>query len=61
MVDVSGRSTVGRAEQGGSTRVSRQELLDRFLELRPALVRRFAAARSPELRSELGSVTVHQL
>ena len=41
--------------------MSRQELLDRFLELRPALVRRFAAARSPELRSELGSVTVHQL
>jgi DNA-binding MarR family transcriptional regulator len=41
--------------------VSRQELLDRFLELRPALVRGFAAARSPELRSELGSVTVHQL
>ena len=36
-------------------------MVERFLELRPALARRFAAARSPELRGELGSVTVHQL
>ena len=58
---MSGRRTAGRGEQGRSTQLSRQELVDRFLELRPALARRFAAARSPELRSELGSVTVHQL
>ncbi|MDA8148536.1 MAG: MarR family transcriptional regulator [Actinomycetota bacterium] len=36
-------------------------MVERFLELRPALARRFAAARSPELRGELGIVTVHQL
>ena len=61
MVAMSGRGTAGRGEQGGSTQLSRQELVDRFLGLRPALARRFAAARSPELRSELGPVTVHQL
>ncbi len=61
MVAMSGRSTAGRGEQGGSSQLSRQELVDRFLGLRPALARRFAAARSPELRSELGPVTVHQL
>ncbi len=55
------RSTAGRGEHGGSAPLSRQDLVDRFLELRPALTRRFAAARSPELRGELGLVTVHQL
>ena len=54
-------SSAGAGERGGSTQLSRQELVDRFLELRPALARRFAAARSPELRGELGLVTVHQL
>ena len=55
------RSTDGRSERGGGAPLSRQELVGRFLELRPALARRFAAARSPELRGELASVTVHQL
>ncbi len=58
---MSRRSTAGRGERGGGAPLSRQELVERFLELRPALARRFAAARSPELRGELGSVTVHQL
>ena len=55
------RSSTGAPSGGGSSQRSRQDLVDRFLELRPALARRFAAARSPELRGELGSVTVHQL
>ena len=54
------RSSTG-APSGGCSQRSRQDLVDRFLELRPALARRFAAARSPELRGELGLVTVHQL
>lgn len=61
MLVMTRRGTVGRGEHGGSAQLSRQELVERFLELRPALARRFAAARSPELRGELGSVTVHQL
>lgn len=58
---VSGRTIADRGGRGGGAQVPRQQLVDRFLELRPALARRFAAARSPELRGELGSVTVHQL
>ncbi len=54
-------STASRGGAGDRAQPSRQELIERFLELRPALARRFAAARSPELRGELGSVTVHQL
>jgi len=55
------QSTAGRGKRGGNAQLSRHELVERFLELRPALARRFAAARSPELRGELGLVTVHQL
>ncbi|HLI53364.1 MAG TPA: MarR family transcriptional regulator [Acidimicrobiales bacterium] len=61
MLVVTERGKAGRGEQGASARLSRRELVDRFLELRPALARRFAAVRSPELRGELGSVTLHQL
>ncbi len=61
-MDMSGRGgTAIRGEQGDNTQLSRENLIDRFLELRPALARRFAAVKSPELRGELGSVTVHQL
>lgn len=40
---------------------SREQLIDRFFELRPVLHRRFDTELGRELRDELQSVTVHQL
>ncbi|PZS18955.1 MAG: hypothetical protein DLM54_07810 [Acidimicrobiales bacterium] len=39
----------------------RGSLVERFLELQPVLGRRLGACLTPELREELGSVTIHQL
>jgi len=39
----------------------RQSLIDRFLEVRPAISHCFNSAKSPELTASLAKVTVHQL
>ncbi len=46
-------------EQTGQT--DRGSLVERFLELQPVLSRRLGACLTPELREELGSITIHQM
>ncbi len=41
--------------------IDRGGLIERFLELQPVLGRRLGACLTPELREELGSITIHQM
>lgn len=42
-------------------RTERSALVERFLELQPVLSRRLGACLTPELREQLGSITIHQM